>query len=90
MSTKAVILILFFAASVSGGIGFVMGNLMSDYGNNLCYSALVTQLSEKAVQVAESQDGQAVEKFTRLVESLPNNAQESSCSEMQRLLSNAN
>ncbi len=87
MSTKVFLLILFFAASVSGGIGFVMGNLMSDYGNNLCYSAVVTQLSEKAVHVVGSQDGVATEKFVDLVGSLPNNAKESSCREMQRMLS---
>lgn len=82
MFDKTIVLIIVLAASASGGVGFVMGNFMSSYGNNLCYSAVVSSLSEKAVEVAELQDAKATSDFKEFLASLPNNGNESSCNEI--------
>ncbi|MEM7281744.1 MAG: hypothetical protein AAF438_08970 [Pseudomonadota bacterium] len=87
MSNKAMWLIMFFAVSVAGGLGFIMGNFMSSYGNNLCYSALVSNLSDQAIEAMESLDQQTIDSFVQKVNALPNHGNESSCNEMQRVLS---
>ena len=74
------------AVVVPAVVVFYAGVFSTSFNTNMCYSLVLSKLSERAQLAAASRDHMHMVHYARLMESLPNRGYESQCEEIRAAL----
>lgn len=75
-----------FALIIPCAVSFYAGVLSTSFDTNMCYSEVLSTLSEQAKSAAASGKPADIERYARIIESLPNAGYESDCAQIERVL----
>jgi len=75
-----------FALIIPCAVSFYAGVFSTSFDTNMCYSNVLRTLSEQAKSVAASGKPADIERYARMIDSLPNAGYESDCAQIERAL----
>jgi len=79
-------LALAFALIIPCAVSFYAGVFVTSFNTNMCYSNVLSTLSEQAKGAAASGKPADIERYARMIDSLPNKGYESDCAQIERAL----
>lgn len=71
---------------LAGIVVFYAGVFSTSFNSNMCYSSAMHELQQRAQAVAASKDPAAMEDYVKLMQALPLHGYETSCDEIQAML----